>query len=145
MYANVSSCSGGDPAVRDLHAQHLVVAALALAVDAVVQTEHPEGVLVDTAVEVLVHGALEDVELFADHRVEGASLQIADVNRHTTAPGWAGGGGEGEDGGRRRPGPSAGGGATEFVVHLVRRAAHEDGGSAVDPQNHGAQGNPGRS
>ena len=39
MLASISSCSGVDPAVRDLHPHHLVGAALALAVDALVQAE----------------------------------------------------------------------------------------------------------
>jgi hypothetical protein len=43
---------GGDAAVGQLHPHHLVVAALALAVDAVVEAEHPEHVLVDLAGEV---------------------------------------------------------------------------------------------
>ena len=61
---------GGDPAVRHLDAQHLVVAALALAVDALVQAEDAEHVLVDAAVEVLRDGALVRVELLGDDRVE---------------------------------------------------------------------------
>ena len=43
---------GGDRAVGHLDPHHLVVAALALAVDAVVQPEHPEDVLGEVAVEV---------------------------------------------------------------------------------------------
>ena len=42
---------GLDLAVGDLHPQHLVVAALALPVDALVEAEHPEGVVVDLARE----------------------------------------------------------------------------------------------
>ncbi len=45
---------GGDAAVRHLDAEHLVVAALALAVDALVEAEDAEDVLVDPAVEVLL-------------------------------------------------------------------------------------------
>ena len=63
---------GRDATVRHLDAQHLVAAALALAVDAVIQSEDAEGVLVDAAVEVLGGGVLEDVELFGDDRVEGS-------------------------------------------------------------------------
>ena len=43
---------GGQAAVGDLHPHHLVVAALALAVDAVVQAEDPEDVLLEVAGEV---------------------------------------------------------------------------------------------
>ncbi len=82
----MSRCSAVDAAVRDLDAQHLGAAALALAVDAVVQAEDPEGVLVDTAVEVLGDGALEDVELVGDDRFERAGREIADVDRHAAAP-----------------------------------------------------------
>ena len=77
---------GVDAAVRDLDAQHLGAAALALAVDAVVQAEDAERVLVDAAVEVLGDGALEDVELFGDDRFEWAGREIADVDRHAAAP-----------------------------------------------------------
>ena len=61
---------GGDAAVRHLDAEHLVVAALALAVDALVEAEDAEHVLVDAAVEVLADRALVGVELLGDHRVE---------------------------------------------------------------------------
>ena len=50
---------GRDAAVRDLHPHHLVVAALALAVDAVVQAEDAEDVLLDLAGEVLGEDRLE--------------------------------------------------------------------------------------
>ena len=46
MWASMSSCSAVIDAVGDLDPDHLVVAALALAVDAVVQPEDPEDVLV---------------------------------------------------------------------------------------------------
>ena len=82
MYAEHLELLGRDLAVRDLDPDHLVVAALALAVHAVVQPEHAEDVLVDAAVEVLLQRALEDVELVGDDRVEGTSLQFADVDRH---------------------------------------------------------------
>ena len=42
---------GLDLPVGDLHPQHLVVAALALAVDALVEAEHAEHVVVDLARE----------------------------------------------------------------------------------------------
>ena len=45
---------GGDAAVRHLDAEHLVVAALALAVHALIQAEDAEHVFVDAAVEVLL-------------------------------------------------------------------------------------------
>ena len=107
MYANVSSCSARDAAVRDLDPQHLVVAALALAVDAVVQAEDAERVLVDSAVEVLGDGVLEDVELFGDDRIEWTGREIADVDRHDG--GSLTGGAERTDGrGPGGPGPSAG-------------------------------------
>ena len=77
---------GGDAAVRHLDAQHLVAAALTLAVHAVIQPEDAEGVLVDPAVEVFARGALEDVELFGDDRFERTGREIADVDRHKAAP-----------------------------------------------------------
>ena len=77
---------GVDATVRDLDAQHLRAPALTLPVDAVVQPEDAERVLVDAAVEVLRDGALEDVELFGDDRFEWAGREIADVDRHEAAP-----------------------------------------------------------
>ena len=59
MWAHISSCSGVDGAVGHLDAHHLVVAALALAVDAVVQAEDPEDVILELAGEVLGEHALE--------------------------------------------------------------------------------------
>ena len=52
MWPIMSSCSGVMRAVGDLDPHHLVVAALALAVDAVVQAEDPEDVLVELAGQV---------------------------------------------------------------------------------------------
>ena len=52
MWASMSSCSGVMRAVGHLDPHHLVVAALALAVDAVVQAEDAEDVLVELAGEV---------------------------------------------------------------------------------------------
>jgi hypothetical protein len=43
---------GQQAAIRDLHPDHLVVTALALAIDAVVQPEHPEDVVIQVACEV---------------------------------------------------------------------------------------------
>ena len=52
MWANMSSCSAVIEPYGHLHPHHLVVAALALAVDPVVQAEDPEGVLLEVAREV---------------------------------------------------------------------------------------------
>ena len=52
----------------------------------VVLAAEPLYVLVDTAVEILGDGALEDVELLGDDRFERAGREIADVDRHTAAP-----------------------------------------------------------
>ena len=60
-----------DPAVGDLHPHHLVGAALALAVDALVQAHHPEDVLGDVAREVLLDRGLELVDLVGHLGVEG--------------------------------------------------------------------------
>ena len=86
MYANVSSCSAVMRPCGILTRSICVAAALALAVDAVVQAEDAERVLVDAAVEVLGDGALEDVELFGDDRFEWSGREIADVDRHAAAP-----------------------------------------------------------
>ena len=59
MWAIMSSCSGVIAAVGHLDPHHLVVAALALAVDAVVEAEDPEDVLVDLAGEVAAELHLE--------------------------------------------------------------------------------------
>ena len=61
---------GGQAAVRHLDPEHLVVAALPLPVDALVQAEDAEHVFVDPAVEVLVDRALVVVELLRDGGVE---------------------------------------------------------------------------
>ena len=63
MWPNMSSCSAVIDAVGDLDPHHLVVAALALAVDAVVQAEDPEDVLVDLTGEVGGDGALEPLDV----------------------------------------------------------------------------------
>ena len=57
-------------AVRHLDPHHLVVAALALAVDAVVQAEDAEDVLVDSPSRYSPTVRSIDVELFGDDRVE---------------------------------------------------------------------------
>ena len=112
------------------------MAALALAVDAVVQPEDAEDVLVDAAVEVLGDGVLEDVELVGDDRVERPSWSSSDVDRHGESPG-SGRKKKVRGAGGRKPGRSArAGSATHLVVQLVRRAPHRDAGGAVGAQNH---------
>ncbi len=76
---------GLDAAVRDLHPQHLVVAALALAVDALVQAEDAEGVVVDLAGEVPGDAVLEAVELVLDDGVEREGAELADVDHGVTS------------------------------------------------------------
>ena len=61
---------GGDGAVGHLHPHHLVVAALALAVDAVVQAEDPEGVLLEVAGEVAGELLLELLDVGTDLGVD---------------------------------------------------------------------------
>ena len=74
---------GLDLAVRDLHPHHLVEAALALAVDALVEAEHAEDVVVDLAGEEAARAVLEGGELLLDLGVEGLGAELADVDRHT--------------------------------------------------------------
>ena len=59
----MSNCSGVIEPAGQLHPHHLVRAALALAVDAVVQAHHPEHVLGDLTGEVAGHGALEALDV----------------------------------------------------------------------------------
>ena len=73
---------GLDPAVRDLHPHHLVVAALALPVDALVQPEHPEHVVVDLAGHVPLGAVLELEDLRLDLGVEGPGAEFTDIDRH---------------------------------------------------------------
>ena len=61
---------GGDRAVGHLHPHHLVVAALALAVDPVVQPEDPEGVLLEVAGEVAGQLLLELLDVGTDLGVD---------------------------------------------------------------------------
>ncbi len=82
MYGEHLELLGLDPAVRDLHAHHLVVAALALAVDALVQAEDAEGVVVDLAGEVARDAVLEAVELGGDLGVEGTDGERSEVGGH---------------------------------------------------------------
>ena len=71
------------------------MAALALAVDALVQAEDAEDVVVDLAREVAADAFLEAVDLVGDHGVERAGSQRAHVDRHGGPRGTA------EDRGRR--------------------------------------------
>ena len=120
----------------DLDAQHLVAAALTLAVDAVVQPEDAVGVFVDATVEILGGGVLEDVELLGDDRVERPHLELSHVDRHGESPG-VGKEKKVRGAGGRKPGRSARAcGATHGVVLLVGRAPHEDAGGALGAQNH---------
>ena len=69
---------GVDRAVGHLDPHHLVVAALALAVDAVVEPEHPEGVLVDPAGQVVRQQPVELLDV-------GRGLGIDDSGLHGTS------------------------------------------------------------
>ena len=60
----------GDRAVRHLHPHHLVVPALALPVDPVVQPEDPEGVLLEVAGEVALQLLLELLDVSTDLGVD---------------------------------------------------------------------------
>ena len=73
---------GGDPAVGDLHPHHLVGAALALAVDALVEAHHPEDVLGDLAREVLLDRRLEPVDLVGDLGIEGSGSELFEIDGH---------------------------------------------------------------
>ena len=82
---------GVDPAVGQLHPDHLVVAALALAVDAVVEAEDAEDVVADVAGEVALEHRLElgdvgglaeiDLPLF-----EHAALPVSRVGGRPRSP-----------------------------------------------------------
>ena len=73
---------GRDPAVGDLHPHHLVGAALALAVDALVQAHDPEDVLREVAREVLLDRRLELVDLVGDLGVEGPGSELVEIDGH---------------------------------------------------------------
>ena len=66
---------GRDRPVGDLHPDHLVVAALALPVDAVVEAEDPEDVLLELAAEVALELDLELLDIGADRRIDLSLLQ----------------------------------------------------------------------
>ena len=76
----------GDRAGRQLDAHHLVGAALALAVDTVVQAEHAEDVFADLAGKVLGNRALEplDVALLLCVEISGAGNNWC--NAHAATP-----------------------------------------------------------
>jgi hypothetical protein len=78
---------GFDPTVRDLRAQHLVVATLTLAVDALVEAEDAERVVVDLAREVTGDAVLEAVELVLDDGVERERAQFGDVDHADSSRG----------------------------------------------------------
>ncbi len=61
---------GGDRPVGRLHPDHLVVAALALAVDAVVEAEDAKGVLLELTAEVAGELHLELVDVGGHRRVD---------------------------------------------------------------------------
>ena len=63
-----------DLAVRDLHPDHLVGPALALAVDALVQAGDPKDVFGKLTREVLLDRHLEPNDLIVDHGIEVAGL-----------------------------------------------------------------------
>jgi hypothetical protein len=82
---------GRDPPVGDLDPHHLVGAALALAVDALVQAHHPEDVLREIAREVLLDGGLEAVDLVGHLGIEGAGSELFEVDGHggsSAGRGW---------------------------------------------------------
>jgi hypothetical protein len=80
---------GGERAVGDLDPHHLVVPALALAVDALVQSEDAEHVLLDLPGEVLPDAFLELGQLLVDDGVEGPGRQRAHVDGHVVLRrGW---------------------------------------------------------
>ena len=64
-------------AVRELDPDHLVVAALALTVDPVVEPEHPKGVLVYPTLEVLGQQPLELLDVGRDVGVDGSGLHTS--------------------------------------------------------------------
>ena len=74
---------GLDAPVRDLHPEHLVVATLALAVDALVQAEHAEHVVVDLARDEPASAVFEVRELLLDLGVEREGAELTDVDGHT--------------------------------------------------------------
>ena len=74
---------GFDAAVRDLHPHHLVEATLPLPVDALVQSEDAEDVIVDLARDEPPGAVLEPTELFFDLGIEREGPQFAYIDRHS--------------------------------------------------------------
>jgi hypothetical protein len=80
---------GNERAVGDLDPHHLVVPALALAVDALVQAKDAKDVLVDLAGDILADAFLELDQLLVDDGVEGPRRQRAHVDGHVVLrKGW---------------------------------------------------------
>ena len=65
---------GGHASIGELDANHLVVATLPLAVDTVVETEHPEGVLVHLARQVVCQQPVELLDVGRGLRINDAGL-----------------------------------------------------------------------
>ncbi len=137
---------GGDPAVGDLHPHHLVGAALALAVDALVEPHHPEDVLREVAREVLLDRGLEMVDLVGHLGIEGAGSQRFEVDGHGgssagrgLAPDRAARGasapGRGPREGGARSGATQARAPTQLVRHLVGGAALSDARGSVGPDH----------
>ena len=70
----------------DLDPHHLVVPALALAVDALVQPKDAKDVLLVLAGEILADAFLELDQLLVDDGVEGPGRQRAHVDGHVVLP-----------------------------------------------------------
>ncbi len=80
---------GDERSVGDLHPHHLVVPALALAVDALIQAKDTKDVLVDLVGEILADAFLELDQLLVDDGVEGPGRQRAHVDGHVVLrKGW---------------------------------------------------------
>ena len=73
---------GGHASIRELDADHLVVATLPLAVDTVVETEHPEGVLVHLARQVVCQQPLELLDVGRGLRSNDAGLHEVQSTKH---------------------------------------------------------------
>ena len=124
MKASTSSCSGVICPVGDLDPHHLVVAALALAVDALVQPEDAEHVLFDLAREVLGDGLLEDGQLLVDLGFEGSPFEVDNVYGHAGLHGRGAGQGVRPGGQCRRSGSARGRRLSWRPGDCARRASH---------------------
>jgi hypothetical protein len=111
----------GERAVRHLDAHHLVVAALPLPVDAVVEAEDAEAVLVELPVEVEGEHPVELLDVGERDRVDGAGSDLSD-------DGLAHGGllQDGRRGSRGEGSKGRSAGATELVANQVGRDALGD-------------------